>query len=199
MTKNSPKSLDASVPMAATLAAITILALISTNALANTRKRPAPAAPAIRQTETAYGVSGCGLGSLAFKEQKDSKVMQVLAATVNGTSGNQTFGISTGSLNCEIDGTLAARYSQQDMFVAANYEQLTKEAAVGEGESLAALAELLGCGKDKAQDLGTLTRAHYSTIFTGTNAMEPKTVVTNVKAAVAQDVNLADQCTLATL
>lgn len=35
--------------------------------------------------------TGCGLGSLIIKDQS-TVVMQVLAATTNGTSGNQTFG-----------------------------------------------------------------------------------------------------------
>lgn len=40
--------------------------------------------------------AGCGLGSMIIQE--NTKVMQVLAATTNGT-GVQTFGISTGTSN----------------------------------------------------------------------------------------------------
>ncbi len=44
--------------------------------------------------------TGCGLGSEVIKDQ-DSVIMQVFAATTNQTSGNQTFGISSGTLGCE--------------------------------------------------------------------------------------------------
>ena len=36
-----------------------------------------------------YGTAGCGLGSMLFGNQKG--MVQVLAATTNGISGNQTF------------------------------------------------------------------------------------------------------------
>ena len=44
-----------------------------------------------------YGPAGCGLGSMIF--DPDSGFTQIFAATTNGTSGNQTFGISTGTSN----------------------------------------------------------------------------------------------------
>src|SRR6186713_935077 len=46
-----------------------------------------------------YGPAGCGLGSMIF--EPDSGFTQVFAATTNGTSGNQTFGITSGTSNCD--------------------------------------------------------------------------------------------------
>jgi len=43
---------------------------------------------------------GCGLGYMVFKG-KDGLLSQTCAATTNGTFGNQTFGISTGTLECD--------------------------------------------------------------------------------------------------
>ena len=43
--------------------------------------------------------AGCGLGSMIIQE--NTKVMQLLAATTNGSFGSQTFGISTGTSNCK--------------------------------------------------------------------------------------------------
>ncbi len=48
----------------------------------------------------AHGPAGCGLGSVLF-EGKEGTMFNVLAATFNGTSGNQTFGMSSGTLGCE--------------------------------------------------------------------------------------------------
>ena len=50
----------------------------------------------------AAGDAGCGLGSMIIT--KNTKVMQVLAATTNGTSGSQTFGITFGTSNCSANG-----------------------------------------------------------------------------------------------
>lgn len=41
---------------------------------------------------------GCGLGYILFKDPKNPGILiQVFAATTNGTFGNQTFGISSGT------------------------------------------------------------------------------------------------------
>ena len=44
--------------------------------------------------------TGCGLGYIIFKG-KDGLVSQTFAATTNGTFGNQTFGISSGTSECD--------------------------------------------------------------------------------------------------
>ena len=54
-----------------------------------------------------YGPAGCGLGSMIF--EPDSGFTQVFAATTNGTSGNQTFGITSGTSNCASGGVVKAR------------------------------------------------------------------------------------------
>ena len=46
---------------------------------------------ALSSSAFANANTGCGLGSVLIKDQSTT-VMQVLAATTNGTSGNQTFG-----------------------------------------------------------------------------------------------------------
>ena len=50
---------------------------------------------------------GCGLGSMVFAGQ-EGKVFKVLGATTNGTSGNQTFGITFGTLGCDGTGTVTS-------------------------------------------------------------------------------------------
>ena len=47
-----------------------------------------------------YGAAGCGLGSFVFGDN-NSWWAQTLGATTNGTSGSQTFGITTGTSNCD--------------------------------------------------------------------------------------------------
>ena len=49
--------------------------------------------------------TGCGLGTMLFDGQQGI-APQVLAVTTNGTSGNQTFGITSGTLGCTQDGVV---------------------------------------------------------------------------------------------
>ena len=104
-----------------------------------------------------YGLAGCGLGSLVFENQPGA--VQILAATTNGTSGSQTFGITTGTSNCE-PGLLA---SGTKNFVDANREALAKDAARGEGEAVGAIAAINQCRDMKA--VGAALQRDYSAIF----------------------------------
>lgn len=93
----------------------------------------------------AAGDAGCGLGSMVIT--KNTKVMQVLAATTNGTSGSQTFGITFGTSNCSANG-LVQNDKQIQYFVEVNQAELTREMAQGHGEKLSTLAALNGCSTD---------------------------------------------------
>lgn len=53
----------------------------------------------------ADNVGGCGWGSKLFDGQQ-GVAPQVLAVTTNGTSGNQTFGITSGTSGCSQDGVV---------------------------------------------------------------------------------------------
>lgn len=106
---------------------------------------------------------GCGLGSTLFDGQSGT-ASQVLAVTTNGTSGNQTFGISSGTLGCEEGGVVTASAAVH-MFVGSNLDGLSRDMSVGEGESLESLASLMGVQpQDKASFFGT-ARANYGKIF----------------------------------
>ncbi|WDT78153.1 MAG: DUF3015 domain-containing protein [Candidatus Manganitrophus sp.] len=106
---------------------------------------------------------GCGVGAMIFKGQK-GVVPQVLAATTNGTLGNQTFGISTGTLGCTQDGVVKNE-EKVNVFASANLDNLSQEMAQGQGEHLASLAALLGIPAEHQTDFFTLTQAKYTAIF----------------------------------
>lgn len=86
-----------------------------------------------------YGMAGCGLGSLVFGDKPG--IIQIFAATTNGTSGNQTFGMSTGTLNC---GT-KEKFVKAEQFIEVNKVALENDMARGQGESLTALSQVLEC------------------------------------------------------
>ena len=107
--------------------------------------------------EAAYGAAGCGLGSLAFGKQPG--MIQVLAATTNGLFGTQTFGISTGTSNCQT----APGVAGAKVFIEGNREALAKDISRGEGETLKNLSSLAGCADTKA--VGAALQKNFQAIF----------------------------------
>jgi hypothetical protein len=134
------------------------------------------AAPAFAQSRTeaeirqgikgtgAYGTAGCGLGSMAFGAQPGG--IQIIAATINGIMGNQTFGITFGTSNCG-PGLLAQGMQN---FVEANREVLAKDMARGQGESIGALTVLNGCADSQA--VGAALQARFPAIFPSEQATD---------------------------
>ena len=104
--------------------------------------------------------TGCGLGEMVIKSP-NSAVMYALQATTNGTSGNQTFGITSGTSGCKKAKLVMNERAAE--FVASNMDILAKEISVGQGESLDTLAELLKV-EDKAIFSASL-QANYNKIY----------------------------------
>jgi len=88
------------------------------------------------------GDAGCGLGGQVIKS--NSKLAQLGATFLNSLSGNQTFGISSGTSGCTASG-LVQNEKQIQYFVEVNQEELTREMAQGHGSKVSTLAALNGC------------------------------------------------------
>ena len=111
----------------------------------------APAAWA-QQGEPASS-SGCGVGTILFEGQKGA-VPQILAVTTNGSFGNQTFGITSGTLGCEKDGVVRSP-TKVRVLLMSSLDNLATDVARGEGETL----ELPGVADDRgARGQGALRR-----------------------------------------
>ena len=68
---------------------------------------------------------GCGLGTVLFAG-KSGLAPKILAATTNGSYGNQTFGITSGTLGCQADGVISSR-ARLSMFMGTNSERLARD------------------------------------------------------------------------
>lgn len=119
---------------------------------------PKAAPPPAASGGPAYGAAGCGLGSIFFGSKPG--FIQVLAATTNGSSGNQTFGISSGTSNCD---TAPGGSASAKVFIVANREALSKDIARGSGETITNLSTLAGC-QSPATVAATLQK-NFKTIF----------------------------------
>ena len=82
--------------------------------------------------------TGCGLGTRLF-EGKSGVFPQILAVTTNGTSGNQTFGISSGTSGCDPKGTIVYNAAVQ-RYMGERLDHVAADMSRGGGESLDALA-----------------------------------------------------------
>lgn len=128
---------------------------------------------------------GCGLGSMIFSG-KSGVANQILAATTNGTSGNQTFGITSGTLGCTQDGTVPS-FAKLSMFTGANMDHLAQDMSSGQGESLESLAALLGIEDeaDKAHFFAT-TKENFAKIFPSEEATA-EDVIAGLTEVMAED------------
>lgn len=130
--------------------------------------------------------AGCGLGSVIFEDHPDTLASNVMAATTNATSGNQTFGMTTGTLNCNARNSVVAIES----FINNNLDHLAVDAARGEGETLDTLAAMLGMDDQAKARLAQSTRENYSDIFasddtTATDVMQKMFQVMNADQQLA--------------
>ncbi len=133
-----------------------------------------------------YGLAGCGLGSMVFGATPG--FIQVVAATLNGTSANQTFGITTGTLNCDMPkmGQSAAVY------IEANKEIVKKDASRGEGETMSDLALIYNCSN--TQLFSEKVQNNYSQIFNSANAFDSSRAILNT---IKSDTALSASCNIA--
>jgi hypothetical protein len=104
--------------------------------------------------------TGCGLGSMIIKDDSTA-IMLALQATTNGTSANQTFGITSGTSGCKK--TKFVMNERAEEFVASNMDQLAKEIAMGHGESVDTLAELLSVEDKEA--FASALQSNYNSIY----------------------------------
>ncbi len=113
----------------------------------------------------AYGMAGCGLGSVILKE--NTQGMQILAGTTNPIYGTNTFAMTTGSSNC-VEHTPSYAKLEQEVYIGANLNDLKADAARGQGARLTGLAEVFGCADVDA--FGKVSQSKFETIFAGTES-----------------------------
>ena len=135
----------------------------------------------------ANNVGSCGLGSKVFEGQ-NGIAPQVLAVTTNGTLGNQTFGITSGTLRCTQDGVVSSNWKTA-MFIDGNKAQLARDAASGQGETLDALAALLKVDAADKAAFVSLAKARHAEIFASVESAD--SIATRLKAALQSDARLA--------
>jgi len=135
-----------------------------------------------------YGVAGCGLGSYVVK--KKAGFTQVFAATTNGISANQLFGITSGTLNC-VNGPTEEVAGRMDDFININKVALATDIAKGRGETIQALASIMGC--HNIDQLGLSLQRNFRNIYKN-ERVHPIELTDSVINVIFQSESLKSDC-----
>lgn len=181
---------------------ILALSLVAVSAFAADKKAPAKAAPApaaapqhaapahhasaSKSFSRPYGLAGCGLGSQVMGKSSG----QVLAATTNGTSYSQLFGITSGTSNC-LDNPNDEVASRMDKFINVNRAAIATDIARGNGETLASISTLAGC-KNSA-DLGAALQKNFGEIFPS-HKVQANEITDSIITVIKSDAELSTAC-----
>jgi hypothetical protein len=111
-------------------------------------------------------IGACGWGSKLFAGQRGI-APQVLGATTNGTSGNQTFAITSGTSGCTQDGMVESSWKTA-AFIDNNMNKLAKDISRGQGESLDSLANLLNVDSADRVAFNDALKNNFSNLFPNT-------------------------------
>lgn len=139
-------------------------------------------------TAQADNDAGCGLGTQVMAG-KSGIFAHLVATYTNGLLGNQTFGITSGTLGCNGNSEVTADADLRK-FASTNLDQLTVEMAAGEGEALTALAGLYGIDQQDRAAFYGLTKSNYGTIVHGDNVTAGE-VLASIRTLMATDARLS--------
>ncbi|MDY6935094.1 MAG: DUF3015 family protein [Spirochaetota bacterium] len=126
---------------------------------------------------------GCGIGTMIFEKQ-DGLISQLCATTTNGICGNQTFGITSGTLECEKAPGIASN-ERLNIFVADNMDNLAKDIAKGNGEYLNTLAVLMEVSEGDRTHFYNKLQSNFSNIYTSDKVTNTQ-VLNNIEAVLSQ-------------
>ena len=138
---------------------------------------------AAQERETASS-AGCGVGTILFEGQQ-GPAPQILAATTNGSFGNQTFGISSGTLGCERDAVVRSP-TEVRMLLISSLDNLATDVARGQGETLESLASLMAVEPDHRARFFASLQGDFGSIFPSEDVTADEVIV-SINAVLAGD------------
>lgn len=133
-------------------------------------------------------IGSCGWGSKLLDGQS-GVAPQVLAVTTNGTSGNQTFGITSGTSGCTQDGVVKSNWVTA-LFIEENKSKLARDMSRGYGETLDSLSKLMGVTEQDMPMFAQVTKNNFTTIFPS-DQVTGKEISIALKQVLESDAELA--------
>lgn len=133
-------------------------------------------------------VGSCGWGSKVWDGQA-GLAAKVLAVTTNGTFGNQTFAITSGTSGCTQDGTVKSNWKLSS-FVEDNKSKLARDLSRGSGETLEAVVQLIGVSEQDKAAFVQSTRDNMARIFPSAES-STQDILAGLRQVLAADDRLA--------
>ena len=147
----------------------------------------AEAAKPAAKMDRAYGMAGCGLGSIVMG--KDGN--QILAGTTNMVFYSQLWGILSGSSNC-VDSPSHETAARMDQYIQTNKVAVAGDMARGGGETLANISSMMGCPQ-AADVIGAEMQKNFRSIFPSAQ-VNTMAVTDSIITVVRQNDSLAQSC-----
>ena len=125
------------------------------------------AAILLASSSSAFAVSpggpNCGWGNMAF-EGKSGLVSHMLGSWLNGSTGNNTFGMSSGTNGCVVKGKLT--YGGKSILAFNSImTEFAEDTARGEGEALTTVAIMMGVEKQDRVVFAEVAHSNFNTLF----------------------------------
>lgn len=134
----------------------------------------------------APGGPNCGWGNMLLEGQSGFGA-HIVASITNGTSGNATFGMTTGTNGCSTNGTLT--YGGTSL-IGAVMDEFSEDVARGDGEALSAVAVALGVDEADRAAFKQLMHENFATLFPSSDVTAEE-VSNNVISLMQADARLS--------
>jgi len=137
----------------------------------------------------APGGPNCGWGNMIFDGQTGFPA-HFFGSWTNGTSGNATFGMTSGTNGCSTKGKLTYGGKRWLGMSANMMSEFSEDVARGDGDAMKAVAVSMGVEQQDRAVFAQVMHDNFSNIFTSANVTTDE-VVANVVAVMKADARLS--------
>ena len=135
----------------------------------------------------APGGPDCGWGNLLFEGQAGVGPHFLASITNGSVSGNATFGMTTGTNGCSVDGTIT--YGGVSL-LGSIMNEFSEDVARGNGEALNAVAVMYGVEQQDRASFATAMHTNFQTLFPNENVTAEE-VMASMNEIMKADAQLA--------
>ncbi len=137
----------------------------------------------------APGGPDCGWGNMLF-EGGSGLPHHIVASSTNGTSGNATFGMTSGTNGCATDGALTYGGDKSALNLTSILDEFSEDVARGHGEALNAVAVMIGVENSDRSLFSEVMHENFAVIFPSENVTAEE-VLSSVNEAMKAHEQLA--------
>ena len=143
-------------------------------------------ASSVANAGAAGGDGGCGWGNALFKGQS-GPASHILAGITNVTTGNNTFGMTTGTNGCSTTGTLS--YGGESV-VSAIMNEFSEDVARGEGDALNTVSVVYGVEEEDRDTFAKVMHDNFTTLFPSEDVTAEE-MMASIEAVMKADADLS--------